>query len=322
MSSTYYNLSQIILTSLEYTFIIYKLYFLINLYFMIGKLCINTLKGTLSYMERKIAFFDIDGTLTSEIDGTIPESAVKSIQAARKNGHLMFLNTGRCMQNVEQCFRNVGFDGYVCGCGTNIYCTDYDKNNTYKEILYVSQSHNIVEEILFHARKFKLDLLFESKYGVCFDMKKPLITPGGIHQHNQFILRNYDMSHNPEDNDFVCDKFVVWFSNIQDLNSFRSISDKYFECIDRGGNFREFVPIGYSKATGIQVVLDYYHIPIERAYAFGDSNNDLSMLSYVPNSIAMGNATPTALFNQVSYVTTNASKNGIENALKHFHFIN
>ena len=71
---------------------------------------------------KKIAFFDIDGTLTSEIDGSIPESAVYAIRAARANGNLMFINTGRCFQNVEQRFRDVGFDGFVCGCGTDIYC--------------------------------------------------------------------------------------------------------------------------------------------------------------------------------------------------------
>ena len=35
-------------------------------------------------MNRKIAFFDIDGTLTSEVDGSIPESAKNAIREARK----------------------------------------------------------------------------------------------------------------------------------------------------------------------------------------------------------------------------------------------
>ncbi|MFR8428888.1 MAG: HAD hydrolase family protein [Roseburia inulinivorans] len=46
---------------------------------------------------KKIAFFDIDGTLTSEIDGSIPQSAITAIRKARANGNLMFLNTGRCI---------------------------------------------------------------------------------------------------------------------------------------------------------------------------------------------------------------------------------
>lgn len=269
-------------------------------------------------MNRKIAFFDIDGTLTSEVDGSIPESAKNAIREARKNGNLMFINTGRCFQNVEERFREVGFDGYICGCGTNIYVTE---NGNLNELLHVEQSHDVVFEILQHARRFSLDILFESKKEVRFDTKRTLITPGGIRQYNSFLSRNYDMSHDPESLDFTCDKFVVWFHDITDLAAFRKISDKNFDCIDRGGDFREFVPNGYSKATGIQYLLDYYQLSINNSYAFGDSNNDLSMLSYVPNSIAMGNSSPKDLFQKVTYVTTNASNNGIENALNYLKFI-
>lgn len=89
----------------------------------------------------------------------------------------------------------------------------------------------------------------------------------------------------------------------------------------QGRDFREFVPIGYSKATGIQTILDYYGLSLEDAYAFGDSNNDFSMLSYVKHSIAMGNSSPHSLFSKVSYVTGNASQGGIMQALAHFDFI-
>lgn len=290
-------------------------------------------------MTRKIAFFDIDGTLTSEIDGSVPQSAKAAIKAARENGHLMFINTGRCIQNVEERFRCVGFDGYVCGCGTNIYCIDRSslssehveetassdfKQKDMKELLYIQQPHEVVMEILECSRQFLLDILFESKKEVRFDMNRTpngLLTTGGLRQYRSFQSRNYDMSHDPEADDFTCDKFVVWFQDISDLPAFRKVSDRYFDCIDRGGQFREFVPIGYSKATGIQAVLDYYQLPLEQTYAFGDSNNDLSMLSYVPNSIAMGNASPKSLFQAVSFVTTNASRDGILEALLHFDFI-
>ena len=60
---------------------------------------------------RKIAFFDVDGTLTSEIDGSIPASTIDAIRAARANGNLMFINTGRCFHNLDEEFRALGFDG-------------------------------------------------------------------------------------------------------------------------------------------------------------------------------------------------------------------
>ena len=62
-------------------------------------------------------------------------------------------------------------------------------------------------------------------------------------------------------------------------------------------------------------------MPLSEAYAFGDSNNDLPMLQYVPNSIAMGNAENESLFEKVAYVTAKASEDGIQKALEHFKFI-
>lgn len=268
-------------------------------------------------MNRKIAFFDIDGTLTSELDGSILPSTKRAIKKAHENGHLMFINTGRCMQNVEARFLELGFDGIVSGCGTNIYCNE---NGHLTELLYVSQTHAVTHEILTHARRFALDLLFEGRDFVQFDFKTPLLTEGGKQLYNAFLRKHYDMSQNPEDTQFACDKFVVWFTDLNDLPAFRQVSDNHFDCIDRGGNFREFVPKGYSKATGIQYVLDHYQIARESSYSFGDSNNDLPMLSYTHYSIAMGNAEPASLFDQVTFVSAKSSENGIWQALEHYGF--
>ena len=111
--------------------------------------CLRTLYHLLL---KKIAFFDIDGTLTSEIDGSLPESVIHAIRRARTFGHLMFINTGRCFQNVEPRFRRIGFDGYVCGCGTNIFCSG-------TEALHVAQTHSITMQLLEAARKTNVDIL-------------------------------------------------------------------------------------------------------------------------------------------------------------------
>ena len=276
-----------------------------------------TLLYLLFYNEamKKILFFDIDGTITSEIDGTIPSSTIHAIREARKNGHLMYINTGRCFQNVENRFREIGFDGYICGCGTNIYANG-------KELFYQKQTHEMTMQILENAAKSGLDILLESKYEVCFDTSRPFTNPQAKELYLTFRDKHkYEMRTDLYAEDFFCDKFVIWFEDETQLESFRKFADSYFECIDRGGQFREFVPWGYSKATGIQFILDFYKIPLSNAYAIGDSNNDMPMLKAVPNSIAMGNAYPETLFNEVSYVTRKASENGIYHALKHFEFI-
>ncbi len=265
-------------------------------------------------MNRRIVFFDIDGTLTSEVDSSIPNSAVTAIRKARENGHLMFINTGRCFQNVEPRFREIGFDGYVCGCGTHMICDG-------EEQFLLTQTPEITREILLAGKAAGVDLLFESHHEVRFDLSRPLKHPKAIAQYERFVERGYDMTKSPDTEGFTCDKFVIWYEQEEQLENFRKTSDSYFTCIDRGGTFREFVPKGYSKATGLQFVLDYYGLSLSDAYAIGDSNNDLPMLNYVPNSIAMGNSEPEDLKEKVSYVTTKASEDGIYHALEHYGLI-
>ncbi len=69
----------------------------------------------------------------------------------------------------------------------------------------------------------------------------------------------------------------------------------------------------------ISSILNYLNIPIENAYAIGDSPNDLPMLRAVPNSIAMGGAE--VIYPYVSYITTSLVDNGIYNSLKYFGLI-
>ena len=265
-------------------------------------------------MKRKIAFFDIDGTLTSEADGSIPESAVEGIRKAREKGHLMFINTGRCFQNVEKRFREVGFDGYVCGCGLNIYWDG-------QELLYVPMSRPVKEEMLAQARYTGVDILFESRTGVAYDLSRPLQSEGALRQYQCFAERGYDLSIDPGQPNFVADKFVIWFHEPEQLEEFKRVSERYFTCIDRGGCFREFVPHGYSKATGLQFVLDHYRLSLEAAYGFGDSNNDLTMLQDLKHGVAMGNTESEELLACASFVTRPASRGGLYYALEQLGFL-
>ena len=51
-------------------------------------------------MDKKIVFFDIDGTLVDEKTHDIPESTRKAIRELRANGHLAFINTGRPLSEI------------------------------------------------------------------------------------------------------------------------------------------------------------------------------------------------------------------------------
>lgn len=263
--------------------------------------------------KTKIMFFDIDGTLLSEKTGKIPDSTVTAIRQARSRGHKMFINTGRCFQNVESNIRSIGFDGFVCGCGTNIIYHD-------ETLLQVSQSPEICRLTVDTALKCGLDIVFEHHDYLAFQQKKDLHT-NARKLYDSCLQRGYDLSTDISASDFVFDKFVLWIEKGSDFATFLDTVSPYFECIHRSEFFKEFVPHGFSKASGIRFLLDYLKLPIDHAYAVGDSNNDLSMLDYVPGSIAMGNSQPATLFDRVSYVTKTVEEGGIAHALKHFGFI-
>ena len=61
-------------------------------------------------------------------------------------------------------------------------------------------------------------------------------------------------------------------------------------------------------------------IDINDTYAFGDSNNDISMLKTAGHAIVMGNGTEEAK-KEADYITTTVMEDGIWNACRYFNLI-
>ncbi len=77
---------------------------------------------------------------------------------------------------------------------------------------------------------------------------------------------------------------------------------------------------GVSKASAVEIVLNYLDIKIENSFAFGDGLNDLEMLKFVGTGVAMGNAFE-ELKNAADLVTESVSDNGVQKALKKLELI-
>ncbi len=263
-------------------------------------------------MKQKMLFFDIDGTLITEGSHILPKSTMASIRQARANGHLAFINTGRTFFNVTDQIKEIGFDGYVCGCGTYIHYKG-------EEILWNQLTKKRCREIVELIRSCNLDALLEGKEGVYFDYTRPS-NPTIAKLQTRFGAEQFSERYSWDSENLQFDKFVIWQTPNSDFSTFFNNISKDFDYIDRENGFGEIVPKGYSKASGIEFLEKYLNIPHENCFAFGDSTNDLSMLEYVPNSIAMGNSSKLIL-PKVSYITTDIEDNGIENALKNFNII-
>lgn len=261
-------------------------------------------------LDKSILFFDIDGTILSEKTKEISDNTKNAIETVRENGHLAFINTGRTIEELDDRILSLEFDGYVCGCGTYIKHAD---NILLKNTLSEECMQNIIKDIY----ACKLEACLEGINTVYFDSlstNEQVCTTKKHMESRNFNLGTFEDEHI----DFA--KFVLWVQPDSDYDTFYKKYKKEFTFIDRGNNFYEVVPKGFSKATGIQFLLDYFNLSIENAYAFGDSTNDLPMLEYVPKSIAMGNSDP-SLFPLVDYITKDVDENGISHALKHYQLI-
>ena len=82
----------------------------------------------------------------------------------------------------------------------------------------------------------------------------------------------------------------------------------------------DVMPRGGGKHVGIRKTLDYYGFSREESMAFGDGENDISMLQYVGLGVAMGNA-DAEVKAAADYVTTGTDDGGIAKALRRFGLI-
>lgn len=261
-------------------------------------------------MNTHILFFDIDGTILSERTHIISENTKKALEKARQNGNLIFINTGRTIAELDEQILALNVDGYVCGCGTYIkYHNDILLNYELPEKLQKSVYEDITRYQL-DACLEGLEFIYldeQSSNPVIIDLWKKMLQ-------NKLPLKHFNSS------PISFTKFTIWKNERSDFSSFQQKYKDKFTFIDRGNDFFELVPQHYSKATGIEFLLNYFNIPKQNSFAFGDSANDLSMLEYVPNSIAMGNATKDVK-EKVSFITKDVDENGIEFALIHYGLI-
>ncbi len=256
-------------------------------------------------MKRKIIFFDIDGTILGEKSQKILPSTIRAIKKARENGHFAVINTGRCDYLVEKELKeDIGFDGYLLGCGTSIKFEE-------KDLMHQMLSPETTMEVMKELRACKIDAVLEGEWGDYIDEFENMHTDlfKKFIREKTFIFKKWD------DPDLIIDKLFVYTDKNSDLNYFKDKFKHVFDFIDREKGFWEIVPRGFSKASGIQYLIDYLGMNISDTVAIGDSNNDISMLSYAHTSIAMGNSTK-AVIEMADYITTDVDEDGIENALK------
>ena len=81
-------------------------------------------------------------------------------------------------------------------------------------------------------------------------------------------------------------------------------------------NFLDVIPPTGGKDLGMDAILDHFGIPLENCMAFGDGENDLSMLIHAGIGVAMGTASG-AVKAQADYTAPSVDEDGIARTLSH-----
>ena len=261
-------------------------------------------------MKPTIVFFDIDGTIWDERQ-RIPDSTVEALKLLKENGHHAFLNSGRTRAFIrERDIKPLTIDGIVAGCGTFVEIDHDIKKNVIMDEALVAKTVALLKKRHMPQVLEGCDYLYLDEEDFEGD---PFL---------DILKNNFGAELSPltgSENNRRINKLSVDLVDERIEETLGRLAED-FHIILHGAEFMELEPTGNTKATGMQFVADYYGIPMENTFAFGDSRNDLEMLEAAGTGVVMGNGTKEAK-ETGDYVTKHLKEDGIYHALEHFGLI-
>ena len=252
----------------------------------------------------KAIFFDVDGTLVSFRTHTIPPSALEALHTLRAKGIKLFLSTGRhpvMLRSVEKSF---SFDGAVTLSGQ--YCTAGG------QVLRSNpMPSEAVEELVAAAGDNTFFCIFlegEDIYVNCInDYTRRFISDLSIDMPPVRPARD------------ALGRTVYQAVTFLDKEHEHLLLDRapHLKTTRWHPHFLDVIPPTGGKDRGLDAILDHFGIPLEESMAFGDGENDLSMLVHAGIGVAMGTASAEVKA-RADYAAPSVDEDGVARALEHF----
>ncbi|MCH5345448.1 MAG: HAD family hydrolase [Acetatifactor sp.] len=278
----------------------------------------------------KIVFIDVDGTLVN-YEGKLPHSAITAIRAARKNGHRIYIATGRSRAEVYKELWDIGLDGMIGGNGS--YVEEHGQVIMHR-LITPEQIHRIVDWL--HERG--LEFYLESNNG--------LFASEHFEQSGQTAIQEYARRKRRPCSDTmtVRDAFPDMIFGLQgnelyrkDLNKVSYILNSYQDFLDTKAQFPDlenntwggagetalFGDIGVrniTKSSAINVLLRHLAADLTDTIAIGDAKIDIPMFEACAYSVCMGNGGPEAKA-AANYVTDDVDNDGLYKAFEHLELL-
>lgn len=264
-------------------------------------------------MEKRILFFDVDGTLFDCANGmpyisNYLKQALKQLQA---QGHLCFVASGRSYAYLNQEIREIGFDGFVLCNGAialkegKPLISHYIPKTEVKKLVREFEKKGI-SYCLLDTNISYCPTKFKAMYEMFERFEVPL----------EYFVDDFDL------NEVDTAKIEVLCEKDEDKDYIRALRLEGYEILDHGnsGSF-EINLGGVSKGKSIVELLHILNIPIENSIAFGDGANDMEMIEVVGYGVAMGNGYE-ALKKIANHVTEPCVEHGIVKELQRLGLVN
>lgn len=273
-------------------------------------------------MSRKIIFLDIDGTLTEPGCNEVPESAVWAVRQARRQGHYVYLCTGRNYGMLSPLLK-YQFDGIISSAGAYIKCREsviYDCPMTQeqrKHVLHVLQKYGIS-----HMAECR-ECVYED------DGMKTFMHRNAEQEDESELLRwrrqlekNLHIHSMETYQGQPIYKVAVMSTQMKVLirayEDLKEDFDFHIRRRDRRGLiYGEVIGKSFDKGKAVERVCRHLNVPLCDTIAIGDSLNDLEMIRTAGFSICMRNGSD-KLKDIVDDICPSVNEDGIKYAfLKH-----
>ena len=263
----------------------------------------------------KLIAIDMDGTLLNS-QKEIPEENIKAIQEAAAAGIKIVLCTGRPRSGILPHFEKLGLseEEYII---MNNGCSTYDTKN-WNLLQYESLSRSEMEELLQACEGFpEVALTFtgEKTYYVVGDEVPELVAYDASTVFTEAKARSLEEI-------FVEGQVIfqaMYMADSEPLDAFQNavqdrLSQSYSTVRSQDYIF-EIMPRGATKASGLKHLAEKLGIAPDQIMALGDAANDLEMLQFVGQSVAMGNASDD-IKALCKYVTLTNDEAGVAHAIR------
>ena len=255
----------------------------------------------------KGAFFDVDGTLIPYGGDLLPEELRDDLLALRAGGVKLFLATGRSKRDLDKTgmLRDVTFDAYLTMNGHRCF----DDRGLYRDVAIPREDVAAACQVL--RERPELIAVMETDQGNFLSRMEEDLRPLFRDIHTPvYPVRAPEAALEESVYQFV--PFVLpgeeglFLSRMPHCMATRW----HPHAID-------VIPAGGGKADGIRATLERFGLKREEVIAFGDGDNELSMIALAGIGVAMGNS-GAELKAEADYVTDAVDRGGVSKALRHF----